>query len=61
MGSLLPWFSERKTEVKYPSTPAVVAIREQDTVTTRVSLQEFVEKRCPSLHSKFHPAWWLPR
>lgn len=60
MNSLFSWISERKTEVKYPSTPAVVSIREQDTGTRRISLQEFVEKRCPSLHSKFHPVWWLP-
>ncbi|KAL4067606.1 Alpha/Beta hydrolase protein [Scleroderma yunnanense] len=60
MNSLFSWISARKTEVKHPSTSATVTIREQDTGTRRVSLQEFVEKRCPSLYSTFHPAWWLP-
>lgn len=58
MNFLFPWASGRKTEVRHPPTSAVVTIR--DYTTRRVSLRELVEEKCPSLHAKFHPAWWLP-
>ncbi|KAH7889715.1 AB-hydrolase YheT [Phlebopus sp. FC_14] len=57
----LPWTSSRKTEVVFPSSPVLVATKEQDTGVRHVSLREFIEQRCPSLiHHKFQPAWWLP-
>ncbi|KAF9246540.1 AB-hydrolase YheT [Melanogaster broomeanus] len=43
----------------FPPTSALIETKQQ-AGTNRISLQEFVETRCPSLHSKFHPAWWLP-
>ncbi|KAI6109175.1 AB-hydrolase YheT [Pisolithus croceorrhizus] len=58
MNFLFPWTSGRKTEVRHPPTSAVVTI--QDYATRRISLRELVEEKCPSLHAKFHPAWWLP-
>lgn len=33
------------------------ATKEQE----KVSLRDLVERRCPSLHNTFVPAWWLPK
>lgn len=51
---------DRTPQVSYPPAPAL--IQTQGLLGKEfISLQEFVQKRCPSLHSKFQPAWWLPR
>ena len=51
---------DRTTQVRYPPAPAFIQIK-GPLGKEFISLRELVEKRCPSLHSKFHPAWWLPR
>jgi hypothetical protein len=54
-----PWYQDRSTKVRYPHAPAFIQTKGL-LGKEFISLQELVEKRCPSLHSKFHPAWWLP-
>lgn len=46
----------------YASKTALVQLRSSlnKTDTEEMSLEEFVEKRCPSLHNAFSQAWWLP-
>ncbi|KAG9318461.1 hypothetical protein JVU11DRAFT_552 [Chiua virens] len=54
------FFPDRAIQVRY--SPAPARIHTKGTLGNElISLQEFVEKRCPSLHDKFLPAWWLPR
>ncbi|KAF8136337.1 AB-hydrolase YheT [Boletus edulis] len=53
------WYQDRPTQVRYPPTPALIQTSGH-LGKEFISLQELVEKRCPSLHSKFRPAWWLP-
>lgn len=55
-----PWYQDRTPQVRYPPAPALI---QTNGVLGKefISLQELVENRCPSLLSKFHPAWWLPR
>ncbi|KIL00421.1 hypothetical protein PAXRUDRAFT_821713 [Paxillus rubicundulus Ve08.2h10] len=54
-----PWTVDRTTEIRFPPSPALVKTREL-VGADHISLQEFVQKRCPSLRSGFQPAWWLP-
>ncbi len=46
----------------YAPKPALLQLRtsSNEADATLVSLEEFVEKRCPSLHDVFTQAWWLP-
>ena len=68
MGSILGWLFRTHDIPKlyYSSTVASVTARKSpekdgnaDPELEEMSLQELVEKRCPSLHNTFTPAWWL--
>ena len=65
MTSMLSWMFRVYDVPKlfYPSTAAEITIRKSHKAqdVARISLQELVEKRCPSLHDTFTPAWWLPK
>ncbi|KAH7930797.1 AB-hydrolase YheT [Leucogyrophana mollusca] len=55
------WSASRTTTVQFraKSGKKIIAVKERQNNSERVSLCDFVERRCPSLHSQFHPAWWL--
>lgn len=65
MTSILSWLFSVKDVPKliYPATVASLKIRttSRPKDVTEISLEDLVEKRCPSLHSTFRPAWWLPK
>lgn len=64
MSTILSWLFSMKDVPKlfFPSTVASLTIRagHKSKDVTKISLQDLVEKRCPSLHNTFTPAWWLP-
>ncbi|OJA21619.1 hypothetical protein AZE42_01663 [Rhizopogon vesiculosus] len=53
------WNACYTADVRYPKESALLTTKEQRSTTTSVFLREFVERRCPSLHAEFRPAWWL--
>lgn len=55
------WNSQYTVDVRYPKESALVTAKEQHSTTSSVFLRDFVERRCPSLHAEFRPAWWLPK
>ncbi|TFK80926.1 AB-hydrolase YheT [Polyporus arcularius HHB13444] len=63
MGCLFSFFSAAYYIPKlfYGPTPATVSARTSagSKAIERVSLREFLELRCPSLHKEYRPAWWL--
>ncbi|KAF8206359.1 AB-hydrolase YheT [Mycena galopus ATCC 62051] len=47
-------------EIRFAHDPAYVFLQPKNTGGKEsVSLRELVESKCPSLSSKFRPAWWL--
>lgn len=64
MSSLLTYLLGLRSIPKlfYAPKSALLQLRKSNNEvdTTLVSLEEFVEKRCPSLHDVFTQAWWLP-
>lgn len=55
------WNARYTTDVRYSPESALVTTKEQRSTPTTVSLREFLERRCPSLHAEFRPAWWLSK
>ncbi|EKM55427.1 uncharacterized protein PHACADRAFT_256045 [Phanerochaete carnosa HHB-10118-sp] len=64
MTSLVRWIFglDQVPQIYFGPTAATVALRKSTRPddTEQVSLRELVERRCPSLHDAFRPAWWLP-
>ncbi|KAI0695893.1 AB-hydrolase YheT [Cytidiella melzeri] len=67
MTSALGWLfgAHDIPELVYAPTVASIKTRRSlenpdKTQVEEVSLRDLVEKRCPSLHNTFTPAWWLP-
>lgn len=64
MSSLVRWVFglDQVPRLYFGPTVATVAVRKSTRPddTEKVSLREVVERRCPSLHDVFRPAWWLP-
>ncbi|PSR74903.1 hypothetical protein PHLCEN_2v9437, partial [Hermanssonia centrifuga] len=64
MGSLFSSLFGRRDVPRlfYSPSPATVSLRTSHNPehAEEISLQELVERRCPSLHDVFRQAWWLP-
>ena len=61
----IPWSSaSTATTIHYAEKPALIPVREEGDAAQgegELDLRTLVEKRCPSLHKPFVPAWWLPK
>ena len=61
----IPWSSaSTATTIHYAEKPALIPVREEADAAQgegELDLRTLVEKRCPSLHKPFVPAWWLPK
>ncbi|KAL1741532.1 Alpha/Beta hydrolase protein [Schizophyllum fasciatum] len=51
------------TMIHYADKPALIPVRQHEDAVQgegELDMRTLVEKRCPSLHKPFVPAWWLP-
>lgn len=69
MTSMLSWLFRTKDVPQLYYAPIVASVTTRRSLDPtegveepqQVSLQDLVEKRCPSLHNTFTPSWWLPK